>query len=171
LKQETDLRPQEIDKVRCGVIYRVPEILLYSDPTTGLEAKFSLEYCVARALREGAIRLEHFSEKSVTDPEIRRLMGRISKYIHPEGKDRSALEREFAEVQVVFKDGRCLTRRIYEQRGHPKNPLSDEELIAKYRDCAGRILKESNVERSLEQVLNIESISKISELFAVVTNS
>jgi 2-methylcitrate dehydratase PrpD len=164
LKRKENFPIREIEKVECGVIYRAPEILLYDQPKTGLEGKFSLEYCVARALMDGDVRLNHFTDQKVLQRDLRDLMGKISKYVHPDGKDRRALKREFAEVRVILRDGRSLEHRVYEQRGHPKNPLSDEELLAKYGDCAKQVLSKADVESSIEQILNLESLAHVGQL-------
>jgi len=120
LKEKEKFTLPEIERVECGVIYRVPEILLYDRPKTGLEAKFSLEYCVARALADGDVRLNHFSNDQVLQRDVRELMGKISKYIHPDGRERKVLEREFTNVRVVLKDGRSLNIVSTSNAGIPK---------------------------------------------------
>ncbi len=46
----------------------------------------------------------------------------------------------WGEVTVVLKDGRRLDSGPRNARGGPENPISEDEIIAKYRDYAGTAL-------------------------------
>src|SRR6202012_2457670 len=52
------------------------------DPRTPLAAKFSMQYCVARALSDRSVKLAHFEGDAPFDPDIRALMQRIDAHPH-----------------------------------------------------------------------------------------
>jgi len=53
--------PEEVEKVECGVTQEVIDHLFYLNPQRALEGKFSLQYCVAVALLDGAVGLRQFT--------------------------------------------------------------------------------------------------------------
>ena len=55
--------------------------------STPLAAKFSKQYATARALIDGAVRLEHFEGTAHLDPQVRRVMPRVTVRAHPEMAD------------------------------------------------------------------------------------
>ena len=53
------------------------DALIYKDPRTGLEGKFSMEYALAAALLDGRVTLASFTDEMVLRPEVRALMPRV----------------------------------------------------------------------------------------------
>ena len=45
--------------------------------TSGLNAKFSLPYIIARALMDGRLMIEHFEGEAYAEPAIKALMNKI----------------------------------------------------------------------------------------------
>jgi 2-methylcitrate dehydratase PrpD len=123
------------------------------DPQSGLDAKFSVQYCLARALLDGRIMLEHFEGEAFRDQTVRALMRRIQAMPYPETTDGGG-EPLGAEVRITFDDGRTAAKRVERALGRgPDNKLPDDALHAKFANCAGRALPPAQVER-LRQVLS-----------------
>jgi len=74
-------------------------------------------------------------------------------------------------VKVYLKDGRVLSRRVEEPKGDPKNPVSWDELLAKFRDCAGRALGPEAVGRLIGLVQNLRDLPDIRELSGLLAGS
>ena len=80
------VKTEEIVEIELGTSPFDKQLLIHHRPKTGLEGKFSLEYCVARALVSGGVRLNSFSEKAMLEPEVQRLiegMKWVEKYPMP----------------------------------------------------------------------------------------
>lgn len=101
-------------------------------PATGLEAKFSLEYTLARALVSGDVRLADFSDDALADPAVAALMPRIRLGERPPSE-----EPGFTVVVLHTADGRTLARTVHHSRGDSHLPLSTTELAAKFTQCVG----------------------------------
>jgi 2-methylcitrate dehydratase PrpD len=84
-------------------------------------------------------------------------------------EDQSRPAEGYAEVRIHLTDGRQLVRRVDEPRGTPGRPLTLEELAAKYRDCAGRVLSPEGIEGSLELLLGLEQIESMCSLTSLLT--
>jgi 2-methylcitrate dehydratase PrpD len=112
-------------------------------PRTPLAAKFSVQYAVARALLDGALRLKDFEGDAHLDPDVRSLMAKIRTRAHPDMAPDSA-EQFGAEVRITTRDGRVLSRRVDGLVGRGgDNPLSSEELWEKFSDCASRAIPDA----------------------------
>jgi len=102
------------------------------DPRTPLAAKFSMQYCVARAITDRAIKLAHFEGDAPFDPAVRELMKRIEAKPHPDMS-----EDWGTEVIVETTDGARYASRLddYPSRGPAGEPMTHAELWTKFQDC------------------------------------
>lgn len=106
------------------------EALICPRPKTGLEGKFSMEYTMAAALADGAIRLASFDDGEIRRPAMQAYFDKVKTVEAPGPK----LPR-WSHVTLNLKDGRKLDRRVQVARGDAGDPLTDEELMAKVEDC------------------------------------
>ena len=166
LRSKHNIRPQDVQRIDYAVSELIASVATYTDPKTALEGKFSLEYCIARALHDGSVKLEHFTEEKVNEPGIRETIKKITRNVDPTLRYLAG-----ARVTITLKDGRQFTQGSTDViKGFPQMPLTREELTAKYRDCARMMLSPQNVERSLELMENLEGLKDITELMNIVVN-
>ena len=71
-------------------------------------------------------------------------------------------------MTIRTREGRSYSARVDIPRGDPALPLSDNELLAKYRDCGRRQLRPDDIERSVDLVLGLERVADIGTLMATV---
>jgi 2-methylcitrate dehydratase PrpD len=135
------------------------------DPQTGLEGKFSLQYNLATALLDGKIEIDTFRDDRMDRPGIAENLEKIKLEIHPE------LPADYAHclhpVTVILKDGRRFTGRTDTPKGHWENPLTDEELRAKYLNNACLVLPAELAERSIELIGKLEDLEGIEALASI----
>ena len=136
----------------------------YPRPKTGLEGKFSVEYCVARTLLENEVAMKHFTDEQVTESRVQELVEKIEYVPDPE-----AVAFLPCEVVVKLKDGRVLSHKVTSISGDPTSPLSEETLHAKYRDCAVAVLSPQEIEKSLEMASNLEGLKDVASLMDILT--
>ena len=133
-------------------------------PRSALDAKFSVQYCLARALVDGQALLSHFDDGAYVDPQVARVMSRIEAAPHPQMSP-SSTAHFGAEVTVTTTDGRRLAKAVDIALGRTsENPLPPSVLEAKYRDCAGRALTADAVSRSLDLLANLENVDRVAAL-------
>ena len=124
-------------------------------PMTELQAKFSVQYVVARTLLEGTVKLKDFESDAWLQPEIRDLLSKTNAHAHPEfeGPDEDAWS---AEIKVNLKDGRVLSHRVKNLIGRSgENAMSKDELWIKFEDCAQRSLPADAVVPAFEALLGL----------------
>jgi len=154
-----DIRPQDIERVNVGIGYRCENTLPYHDAKTGLEGKFSMEYCVAAALHYGKVTFAEFTDEAVNAPGIRALYPKLNIYIHPDLRARESVFNDFADIEIVHKNGKTFSRRLYKPKGHPMNPLSWKELEAKFRDCSEPVIGAARTGHAWAGLRELDSLS------------
>lgn len=141
-------------------------------PETSLQAKFSVQYVVARALLDGTVRLKDFEGDAHLDPAIRCLLEVTVARPHPDMPE-DAPTQWGAEVIVVTKDGRRLSRRVDNLVGRGgDNPMGSDELWEKFSDCASRSLPREQIAPLFERLETLDSATDVNQVtqLAVVSN-
>lgn len=123
--------------LQCGFPYR---------PGSALAAQMSVRYCLAVALREGAVLPPQFADELRADPEIVALAERI--HLVPDaGLEASYPARYGAWVEVRDAGGRAERVDVEDASGSPGNPQREEVLRDKIRSLFATYLKEDAVRR------------------------
>ena len=106
-------------------------------PANSMQARFSVEYCLAVLLTRGDVTLVDFSSDSLGDPRLRDLAGRVR--VAPDPAQDAGLTvsttEESATVVVTTADGTSRSVTCTVPPGHPRAPLSTAALMDKYESC------------------------------------
>jgi 2-methylcitrate dehydratase PrpD len=161
------LRHSDIERIEVTVSRGTVMPLRKGLPSTGLEGKFSMEYCIAAALADGHIGLATFTDEAVRRPDLRKLMKRVA--VREERRAAAFPIGGRAVVSVDTSGNVNHTRVVETPKGDPQNPLTWDELGDKFRDCAGAVLPGSAIEKAIETVAALEEIENIKWLVSVLT--
>jgi len=168
LRGEHDIAPERVARIDS---WTHPRRLAHTDrpdPQSGLDAKFSVQYCLARALLGGRIVLEDFEGEAFREPEARALMRRIHAAPHPEMGAESG-EHLGAEVRITFEDGRTIAQRVGSALGRgPDNPLPPDALTGKFVNCAARALPPAQVAQLQRNLLSLDDAHSLRAVVAAI---
>jgi 2-methylcitrate dehydratase PrpD len=131
---------------------------------TMLDAQFSLPYGFAAALSSGGAMLDQYTPEALRRPEVLDLARRVTLVL-----DEGVEEGGEPFLDIALRDGRTLTRRIKIARGDCLNPLSEEELRAKFRTAARLALAPDQIERLERMLAGIADLADVRELAALLT--
>jgi 2-methylcitrate dehydratase PrpD len=162
------LVPDEVSEVVCETSARMLDFLVYHRPQTGLEGKFSMEYCLVAALLHGQIGLAQFTDSSVQEARAQDLLQRV-RLVHPDQAQPDWDTVLPDVVQVVLRDGRRFQQRVDIPKGDPALPLTWEELAAKFQDCATLVLPASQVQEAMQHLVHLEELPTLQPLMASLT--
>lgn len=141
LLQQNDIKAANIEKIDVGGNQSNFNTLFQHHPTTGLEAKFSMEFCIAILLLEHKAGLSQFTDAVVQRPDVQEMIRRVNFYVDPEynksqGEVLLSVLSEAGIIKIHMKDGKVLTGRTQASKGSPKNPMTYEEVADKFRGNA-----------------------------------
>jgi 2-methylcitrate dehydratase PrpD len=157
----SSLKADEISGIEVIVPQGSNTPLIHSRPNTGLEGKFSMEYCVAAALLDGRVGLDTFEDVAVQRSVAQNLLRMVEVQTTTE---ESSPAGGYAAVRVRLNDGRNLESRVDEPRGGPDDPLSLDELSAKFRECGNRVLGDQATQHALDLILGLDRLDSIRTL-------
>ncbi|WP_122089146.1 MmgE/PrpD family protein [Halalkalicoccus subterraneus] len=161
LADEHDIDPTGVESITVEASAGADDALSHSDPETGLEAKFSMEYAVASALARDRVDLATFEEPALSDPTVERLRKRVSFRTDPD------LAYDAHTSIVRIEGGGTVERRQENPPGTYGHPLSKDRRRAKFLDCATRTLREGHAERLYENLEEFATVPSLSSLLDV----
>ncbi len=159
-----DLTAKEVQGITVTVPCRNMDILVYPEPKTDTQARFSMHYCVAVALLMGQLTAADFLPSALSRPEVRALIPLIELCGHP--LTSASLDPSTQEPDVVtvhLKDGQTFSKSVDHARGTPALPLSEAETTAKFEYCAARL---SSTDRAAAwaALQHFETLNEVGEL-------
>jgi len=165
---ENDIRPEQVERVDVGTNHNMPNALIHHRPTNELQAKFSMEFCMAILLLERRGGLPEFTDEVVNRADVQELIGRIHFGVHPEA-EAAGYDKMTTIIDIHLKDGRTLSGRADFGKGSPANPMSYDEAADKFRGCAEFARwDEAKAARIIEAVRDLESLGSVRELTSLL---
>ena len=156
LVHEHDIQPAQVRRVDVAVLEAgwplvVEPLAQKYDPRSIVEAQFSMPYGASVAILDRAAGLEQFTPSRLQAPDVRAFLDKIVM------SKNASIEETFpaewpALVTIYLEDGRSLEKMIRHPKGDPQNPLTHDQLIAKFRTLAGAVLPPSRCEKIIHQV-------------------
>jgi len=133
-----------------------------------LQAKFSMEFCMAILLIERKAGLEQFTDAVVNRPDVQALLQRIDFGVHPDA-EAAGFDKMTTIVEVELDDGTTVKGSADFGKGSPANPMSDDEIEVKFMECAiWGGLDRSRAQRIIELVWRIDELENIDELMRLL---
>jgi 2-methylcitrate dehydratase len=170
LRERLNLSAADVAEVLVETTARGADIL--SDPSkykpeTKETADHSLPYVVAAALADGHVLPSSFSDDKLADPTIRGLLGKINVVADAE-IDALFPKVKRARVTVKTISGASHTAEIDVAKGDPQDPLTDDELIAKFRANTQAVLNRAQQDEVIETTYGFENVSDVADYMGLL---
>jgi 2-methylcitrate dehydratase PrpD len=132
-------------------------------------AQMNLHYVAAVTALEGEIFIDQFTEEKIKDPRIIAFSRKIEVAPDPELDKLGPEFRHAVIAEIKTKDGKLFSKRVDTAKGSNKNPMTADEVIAKYRILAGKVISKKNSDALYDQVQNLEKMADVRKLSASLT--
>jgi 2-methylcitrate dehydratase PrpD len=165
LRGEHRLKPDDVREIRVhtGVMQKL--MLRNSNPQTGLEAKFSMEFAMAAALIAGKVGLSELTDDFVSCPEVGATVAKVRCTTTDEIMEGDQPFAPADRVSVVLASGEVLEHApIAYAKGSWQTPLTREELKDKFLDCATRVFSRGHAAALFDQLWQLEDIGSLRSL-------
>ena len=170
LMQAHSVDPHKVTEVLIKTTTRGADIL--SDPTkyeprTKETADHSLPYCIAVAVCKGNVLPSDFEEEALADPFVWEMLPKIKVVADPE------IDELFPKVKraiatITTTDGQSHTLQEDHAKGRAERPLSDEELIDKFRANASHAMSDSAMDKIIDATLHLEQLGHVGEYMKIL---
>jgi 2-methylcitrate dehydratase PrpD len=131
-------------------------------PKFSIDAKFSLPFAVAVALAKKEVKIVHFLQENLGDPQVMEMAEKITYKV-----DTTFGLFVPAAVDIKTKDGKVFSARVELIYGNPKKPLTQADHLAKFKDCVRygkNSLSPDKTEQLIGKVLNMENVKDMREI-------
>ena len=133
-------------------------------PANRETADHSMPYTAGVALKYGVIDIKYFDDPYLHDPALLALVAKIKCTVSEEANSREP-EAMLCELDVVLKNGKREAIRVEYHRGHPKNPMTDDEIEEKFRALAGEQMPKVQLDALLQQLWSLDRLMEMKPLF------
>ena len=159
-----DLKPERVKRVNVGTNHNMPNALIHHEPKNELQAKFSMEFCMAILLLERKGGLEQFTDEVVNRADVQAMIKKVNFGVHPEA-EAAGFDKMTTIIEVELDDGSVVKGQADFGKGSPANPMTDAELAEKFRQCAAwGGLNPDQTKAVLDLVWRIEELKDVGEL-------
>ncbi len=163
-----DLKPDRVKRVRVGTNHNMPNALIHHRPLNELQAKFSMEFCMAILLIERKAGLDQFTDAVVNRADVQALIERVDFGVHPDA-EAAGFDKMTTIIDVDLVDGTTVRGAADFGKGSPANPMSDDELAEKFTQCAQWSGFDASHARGMLDVLwRIDTLADVRELTSLL---
>jgi len=155
LREKNGIRAEDVEWLELEVSSRRPG-LSRPAPATGLDGKFSFEYCAAVALTQDQVGIDSFSDAVRFSAPVEAALAKIR--LKPNPDIPTTTLDTWVQARAGLKDGRVLVERCDAYRGAARNPIGRDAHLVKVRDCMRRALPQPAMERLIGLVDGLEDL-------------
>lgn len=170
LIRDNKITVKDVKRLGVRTNRRIQDILADDLPSTGLEAKFSMEFSLAVLLVDGEAGLGAFTDAAVARPDVQEVMGRVEFGIYDLPEPDYTNVTTLLDVELV--DGTRLDGRADFARGSTQDPMSFDDVASKFRTCAAYVdWPKDKTEQAIDIIARIDRLDHLSDLTAALTVS
>jgi 2-methylcitrate dehydratase PrpD len=165
------LDPDEIERIECPIAPRLMPLVTEPTerkiaPSTIYDALFSVQFVVACGLTGRPVDLATFYDRPLDEPDLLAVAAKVTCLPDPEADFPAHFP---GAVTVHLRDGGVVRRYVADSHGTRQNPLSDDEVLAKFLSTATRAVPEAQARRIAELVDRLDRLDSLSELLDACT--
>jgi len=170
LIRANSIKAADVEKVDVGTSRNMPNALIHHHPTTGLQAKFSMEFCMAILLLYGKADQTIYTDAVANRPEVKNMVERVHFYADAEA-EKAGYDKMTTIIKITLKDGRSISGRADFGKGSPADPMSYDEVAEKFHGCAAFAeWPSSKATQVVEMVRKLETLADVRMLTALCSN-
>jgi 2-methylcitrate dehydratase PrpD len=164
-----DIKPEQVVSVKVGTNHNMPNALIHHRPTNELQAKFSMEFCMAILLLDRRAGLSEFTDEVVMRPDVQAMIQKVDFGVDPEA-EAAGFHKMTTIITITLTDGRVIRGSADFGRGSPAMPMSYEEVAEKFREnCEFSKFDSRKAGQVIDMIRRIESVGSIRELTALLS--
>jgi 2-methylcitrate dehydratase PrpD len=163
IQQQQTLKIDDIESVHCQVGIANWRNLAYHQPQDEMQARFSMQYCVAMMLRNGTLSVQDFTAASVKQQADVQLLAMIT--LAPWTAEQEAEDRNLPHILTLrFRNGQEIVHARLRARGALDEPFSTDDRQAKFLDCCAALPQAESLYQRLKELAQQADLTFIRQL-------
>jgi 2-methylcitrate dehydratase PrpD len=157
LKREHNIRHEQVRQIEVSIPPLRYQRHFHPEVKTGLRGKFAVNYVVALCILEGQLTIETFTDARANEPRVQEFLSKVRVIMD----DTIPEPGIYCPVSVELQDGTRFTHTATIAKGHPENPLTEVEVLDKFRSNAKQVLEPPRCEMLMTTVQRLESVDNV----------
>jgi 2-methylcitrate dehydratase PrpD len=162
LKREYRISFTDVAKIEVSIPPLRYQRHYHPEVKTGLRGKFAINYVVALCFLDGKLEIDTFTDAKASEPQVQDALSKV-KVIIDESIPEPGL---YCPVSIELKDGRRFMHTSKIAKGDPRNPMSEEEVLDKFRSNGKSVISEKQSEELIVAVRNLDALNDVTRLIA-----
>jgi len=152
--QKHAIDPMQIARISNETYNTVKTHFSNKDVSTVMAARVSVPYCIAIAAIDGKLTQAQFAPARIHDPLLREVLANTE--IIADAQLNALYPDKFpARVTITLKSGAAFQETVLFPKGDPQDPLSRDEIDAKFRDNVAAMLSPARADKLLHAVYTL----------------
>jgi len=163
LAREHRIKPEDVASIRITTSKRCAEHTgdpVKKYPKNKETADHSSYYLTAIAIVDRQIGPAQFTPEKYGDPRVIDLIGKVTLVGDPT-LDKA---RPAGISEITMRDGKRYETRVNHPRGHARNPMTDNEIIEKFKSMASRYMNGERMELVIDAVFALDKLDDVGKL-------
>lgn len=166
-----DIQAKDVLRVRIGTNHNMPNALIHHRPINELQAKFSMEFCMAILLLDRRAGLGEFTDAVVMRPDVRAMIEKVD-FVVDDDAEAAGYHKMTTLIDIELSDGRKVSGRSDFGKGSPADPMSYDEVAGKFMENAEYAkFPLQQARQVVAMVRDLENLPSIADLMTALTAS
>ncbi|WP_151638559.1 MmgE/PrpD family protein [Noviherbaspirillum aerium] len=163
LRNQHNLKPEDISKVTIKVHSLVLELTGKKTPADGLQGKFSVYHSCAAGIIFGRAGEHEYSDEVVNREDVVALRSKVEAIVD------DSIDEASSDVTIETTDGRTLHVFVEHAVGSVERPMTDEQLKAKFVDQSEPVIGREKAEQAWTLSMQLATLSSVKNLLGAAT--
>lgn len=175
LIREHALQPAEVENITITVgdfaRGQTEPLEEWRRPVNTMLAKLSVPFSVAIAMQKGDVAISDYFEENLTNEAVLMMADRVQSNFDTQYNFIPGSGFPGGEIEIDTTDGRTLSRNQPRAYGHPEKPMSWDDLVAKFKDCASYAPKPpqaDQLDQAVTMLRNLETVDAVSDIISLI---
>ena len=165
IRVDNDLTREDIAEIHAGVSRPTHVHCAWPYEAQSITAaQMNIYYGLAMIAFHGKAFTDQFTDDAIKDPGVLKFIERITADVDPEIEEKGPAFRHMAKVRVTTTDGRTFEETVTHRKGSPDNPLTADEVEAKYFALVSNILGEGKAKQVRDMVFALDRADEVETL-------
>jgi aconitate decarboxylase len=170
LRDHPEVNSENVEKIRIRTTRATKLHVGWPyQPKSVTTAQMNLLFCVAILLHDRDFFVDQVTEKSIRRSDVLQTTKKIEVLEDPQFDPLGDEGRHGVELEVQLRDGKRYGEKVLHAKGSDKHPITREEVLAKFRLLASRVLSGSRVEKLEDTLLNLEKLDDARKIGRLLT--
>ena len=172
LREKHGLKPEDIAGIHAGVSKPTHVHCAWPYKAQSITAaQMNIYYGLAMIAFHGRAFTDQFTDAAIRDPDVLAFIEKISAEVDSEIETRGPAFRHMARVRVTTTAGKTFEETVTHRKGSPENPLTPDEVEAKYTALAGSILSKDAVTHVRGMVFALDTADEVESLTYAISGN